>query len=161
MLVVIGLVFAIAGKVLTGMIHSDVKYLFTDMTPFGLGVAGLFTLSAGFNFLGSRFTVRKAFVESAPISLILVAAFTAFVALIAALTLGAESRYTLPIVGTGACIILGAWFAAFFVRGLAAEDSEGPEGYLRGKLAPVISIKTRRRRSDAPGEENQNLKLCV
>ncbi len=157
--VVVGLVFAAVGQLLTALIHSDWKYLFTDMMPGGLGIAVIFTISAGVNFIGSRFTVRRAFVESAPTWLILGAAFVAIATIIAAVALGIESRYILPVTSIGAIAVIGAWFAAFFIRGMAPEDSERPKG-LRRKLATVISIATGRRKAERNGQ-NSNLRLCV
>ncbi len=158
--VVVGILFAIVGQILTALIHSDLKYLFTDLTPAGLGIAAMFTLSAGFNFLGSRFTVRKAFTESAPTWLILGAAFAAIGAIVALIILGIESRFAVPLMYTAVVVVIGAWFAAFFIRGMAPEDSERPKGFLRRKIATVISITTGRR-NKSERNNGSHLKMCV
>jgi len=117
--VMVGIIFAIMGKVLTTTITSDWKYLFYNMTPGGLMIAAFFTLCAVANFIGTRFVVRKEFLRYLPSQLMVIAAIVSVGLFFPALILGAGNKLGVALIFISAGTLLLSVPLAFFIRGLA------------------------------------------
>lgn len=119
MTVVIGILFAIAGQILTTTIQSDWKYLFYDMKPGGIGIAVFFAFCALANFIGTRFAVDKPFTQHLPSTMVAVVGCFAAISLMIVMFLGIENKFSLVLLFTAAGAIVLAIPTAFFLRGMA------------------------------------------
>ncbi|MDR3643097.1 MAG: hypothetical protein P4L74_05750 [Candidatus Doudnabacteria bacterium] len=118
MVVAMGILFAVLGQVLMTAIKSDWKYLFFNVTPGGLIIAGFFLLCIVSNFIGSRFCIEAEFASWLPSRIIVLAALIAVASLFVALPLGAENRWAVYIICFGAGFLVLSVPAAFFIRGM-------------------------------------------
>lgn len=120
--ILVGILFIVMGKILTTVIHSDVRYLFYPLTEAGYMIIALFGSCAAMNFFGSQFTTSYEFTKTLPAKLVLTAALVAFTTLFAIIPLGIENRFSLPILYTGVGVMILSTWAAFFIRGMSMPD---------------------------------------
>ena len=116
--VAVGLVLALVGRILTITIHSDWKYLFYDVTPGGLMIAGIFALCALANFLGTRFCVDKEFVKVLPSQIIVSGALIGILSFFAVLFFGIENKVALWTFFVGVSILALSFPVSCFIRGM-------------------------------------------
>lgn len=126
--ILVGVLFVIAGKILTMAIRSDVKYLFYPLTEGGYVMVFLFGTCAIANFFGSRFTTRFEFTKTLPMKLVVLSALVDMATLIVIMSLGIENRFALPILYTGVAVTMFSIWAGFFIRGMGLPDMELPPG---------------------------------
>lgn len=119
MMVVIGIMFAILGKMIEINMESDWKYLFFGMKPGGIMIAVFFAFCAFANFVGTLFVVDKPFTRSWPSMIVVIAALVAVISLFVVMVVGIENKFGLWLLFGSTGGLMLSVPTAFFIRGMA------------------------------------------